>query len=212
MEEAMKEISRRAFIQKAIAAGAALAALPAATECKGETRKAERKVIVHPNVDNLRVVGITDQAMTTGHEPASTWATQEKLVDRKAVWENIDRLACSLCRTGDPASAWRTIFMKPPGKSWSDTIVAIKTNNIAQQHTRSAVIAKICHSMTSVLGVKPENIHIYDARHGGSITRNTPFQGLPEGCRIENDWGGSDAYTSIPGPWKGGKEKAKCLR
>jgi hypothetical protein len=44
------------------------------------------------------------------------------------------------------------------------------------------------------------------------MSRETPFKDLPEGCRIENTWGGSSALTSIPAPWKNGERKAKCLK
>ena len=43
------------------------------------------------------------------------------------------------------------------------------------------------------------------------ISSDTPFFGLPEGCRIEDRWGVSATYTLVPEPWKGGKEKSKCL-
>ena len=192
--------------------GAAMVAFPTDLSCQSHSKKAARKTIVHPNVDNLRVVGITDKAMTKAHEPVSTWEIQDKLVVKKAVWENIDKLACGLVETGNPAEAWRTIFIKPPQKSWTDTVVAIKTNNIAQQHTRSAVMAKICHILTHILGVRPSNINIYDACHGKTISRNTPFGDLPEGCWIQNRWGGSSTLTSIPSPWKNGEGKSECLK
>lgn len=191
--------------------GAAITGLPSSVGCKDRPKNI-RKMVVHPNVNNLRVVGITDSSMTKDHNPASSWALQHQLVVSKAVWENIDKLACGLAETGNPTDAWHTIFIKPPHKSWSDTVVAIKTNNIAQQHTRSAVMAKICHTLIRILGVSPFNIHIYDACHGDSISRNTPFYGLPAGCRIENNWGGSTTLTGIPEPWKNGKSKAKCLK
>jgi hypothetical protein len=130
----------------------------------------------------------------------------------KAVWENIDKLACSLAEMGNPTDAWRTIFLRPPHKTWSNTVVAIKTNNIAQQHTRSAVMAKICHTLTHILGVNPLNISIYDACHGSAMSKHTPFFGLPDGCRIENQWGGSTSLTAVPTPWKNGKGRSKCLK
>jgi hypothetical protein len=102
--------------------------------------------------------------------------------------------------------------VKPPHKSWSDTVIAIKTNNISLQHTRSAVMAKICHTLTDSIGVKPSHIHIYDACHGSSISRNTPFEGLPNGCLIENTWGGSNTSTEVPAPWKNGDRKSECLK
>ena len=198
-------------MKKTIVMGTAITAFPAVISRESRART-NAKVVVHPNIDNLRVVGITDTSMTKGHEPGIPWANQDKLVVSKAVGENIDKLACGLAETGNPSEAWRTIFIKPPRKSWTDTVVAIKTNNIAQQHTRSAVMAKICHTLTRIMGVNPYNIHIYDACHGDSIKRKSPFYGLPEGCRIENEWGGSTAYTAIPKPWKDGKDKSKCLK
>lgn len=208
----MSKISRRRFLKKTIFMGAAITAFPAVIVGKGRQASYVGKTVVHPNVNNLRVVGITDNAMTKEYVPVSSWGRQDELVVSKVVWENIDRLACSLAETGNPGEAWRSIFIKPPRKSWSETVVAIKTNNISRQHTRSAVMAKICHTLSHILGVKPSNISIYDARHGATIKKNTPFFGLPKGCRIENKWGGSTALTAVPGPWKDGKGRSKCLK
>jgi hypothetical protein len=64
-------------------------------------------------------------------------------------------------------------------------------------------MAKICHSLTGSLGVKSDNIHIYDE---GAPSADKPFAGLPEGCRVEEDWGGiGPSETSVPEPWTGGK-------
>jgi hypothetical protein len=207
----MQEISRRQFMKKTIVMGTAMAAFPTVIARKGRAENTG-KMVVHPNVDNLRVVGITDTAMTTSHQPVSPWAIQDKLVAKAAVWENIDKLACGLAETANPTEAWRSIFIRPSSKSWSDTVVAIKTNNIAQQHTRSAVMAKICHTLTDTLGVNPYNISIYDACHGRAMHKKTAFSGLPKGCRIENRWGGSSTLTAIPAPWKNGRGKSKCLK
>jgi len=207
----MNNISRRKFIKRTIIAGTAIAGFPTVFIPKARAAWA-RQTIIHPNIDNLRVVGITDRAMTRGVEPRAHWARQNELVATKVVWENIDKLACRLAETRKSNEAWRTIFVKPPRKAWSDTVVAIKTNNIAQQHTRSAVMSKICHTLTRTLGVKPANIHIYDACHGSNMRRNTPFAGLPEGCRIEDRWGGSRTLTRVPKPWRKSGGKSECLR
>lgn len=207
----MKGISRRKFIKKGILIGTAVTAFPTVLIQKSRAAWAQ-KTVVHPNVDNVRVVGITDRKMTKAVDPAISWTRQNELVDTDVVWENMDKLACGLAETKDPDLAWRSIFVKPPRKSWSETVVSIKTNNISRQHTRSAVMAKICHSLTDEIGVKPHNIHIYDACHGGSISRNTPFTGLPYGCRIEDTWGGSIRYTAVPKPWKNGEGKSKCVK
>ncbi len=207
----MKRISRRKFVKKAVILGAGITAFPMVWVRKARTAWA-RGTVVHPNVDNLRVVGIMDSNMTRTGREFYSWSRQDDLVVRDVVWENIDKLACGLVQTRNPEEAWRTIFIKPPRKSWPDTMVAIKTNNIAQQHTRSAVMAKICHTLTGLLGVTPSNIHIYDGTHGGTMSRHTPFAGLPEGVKIEGTWGGIDTLTSVPEPWEGGDEKSRCLR
>ncbi len=205
----MNKISRKSFIKKAAAFTAGISAFPMIFIPKAEARWAP-KTIIHPNVNNLRVVGITDSRMTKNTESIPlVWENQEELVNKKAVWENIDILACRLADTRNPGEAWRAILIKPPLKSWSDTMVAIKTNCIALQHTRSAVMAKICLVLTDILGVKPYNIHIYDAQHGYSMI-GTPFKGLPQGIRLENDWGGITMTTSVPHPWKG--KKSECVK
>ncbi|MBN1849618.1 MAG: DUF362 domain-containing protein [Deltaproteobacteria bacterium] len=207
----MDKISRRLFLQKAILAGSAIAASPTFL-LKNAGAESNEKIITHPRIDNTRVVGITDNAMTKALDPVSTWARQEELVVSEKVWENMDRLASGLTEMKDPVKAWQTVFIQPPQKTWAETVVAIKTNHIAQQHTRSAVITKVCHTLTDVIGVKPSNTHIYDACHGRNLSRDTPFYGLPEGCQIENNWGGSTARTAIPKPWKDGRSASRCLR
>ena len=165
---------------------------------------------VHPNIDDLRVVGITDAKMTTEVQKRSNWARQEQLVSAKPIQANIDKLACALAKEKDPPKAWKAILVKPAKKSWADTVVAVKTNNIFVQHTRSPVIAKVCHVLTDVLGVKPGNVHIYDASHGADMATKTPFKGLPEGCRVEKNWGGFTVKRPVGAPFKGGS--AKCVK
>ena len=125
----MSDINRRQFMKKAFAAGTTIAAFPAIIPGAVHAEKPSR-VVVHPNVNNLRVVGVTDPKMTTANNPVSTWATQDQLVSKEAVWRNMDKLACGLAEVRNSTQAWQSIFMKPPGKTWSDTTVAIKTNNI----------------------------------------------------------------------------------
>jgi hypothetical protein len=199
----MDKISRRSFIKKTAAVAAGISAFPMIFIPKAKAHWSP-KTMVHPNVNNLRVVGITDPKMTMSAEQIpQTWTGQEKLVNKKAVWESINKMACGLVDTRNPEEAWRAILVKPPLKSWSDTVVAIKTNCIGVQHTRSAVMAKICHTLTDILGVKPHNIHIYDAQHGYRMMAATPFQGLPQGTRLERDWGGFTMTTPVPTPWRG---------
>ena len=198
-------------MQQAMIAGATFTASPLVFVRKAPAAWT-RRTLVHPQVDNLRVVGLTDVLMAKALETGIAWARQNELVNSEVVGANIDRLACALAQTRTAAEAWRTIFIKPPRKTWAETVVAIKTNNIAQQHTRSAVMAKIVHTLINTLGVKPAHIHIYDACHGNEMGRYTPFAGLVEGCRIEDTWGGSTALTEVPAPWKGTGGQARCLR
>jgi hypothetical protein len=72
-------------------------------------------------------------------------------------------------------------------------------------------MAKVCHALTDMLGVKASNIHIYDACHGGSITQATPFKGLPEGVGIENTWGGFSGTVPVPLPWRDGNGTTSCV-
>jgi hypothetical protein len=207
----MTEISRRSFIKNAMVVGVAITAFPTVLIRRARASWTERTP-VHPNVDNLRVVGITDSRMTKAIEPSISWARQEGLVIRDIVWENMDKLACALAQTRDAKGAWEAIFIKPPRKSWSETVVAIKTNNIGRQHTRSGVMSKVCHTLTDQMGVNPTNIHIYDGSHGSNLSRNTPFAGLPKGCRIEDKWGGIGTSTMVSGPWKYAGTKSECVK
>jgi len=202
-------LSRRKFLRVA-AAGAGAFALPhlflprtVAAFQPGQS--------VHPNIPPLRVVGIADAAMTSDRRVRINWHDQEELVNTQAVAENVDRMACALAGEREAGDAWRAIFLRPPGKAWSEVVVAIKTNNIAQQHTHSAVMATVCRVLTDRLGVAGHNIHIYDAHHGGNLAQNTPFRGLPEGVRIENTWGGHGTPAPVPAPWRGGTSSARCL-
>jgi len=197
-------------MKKAAVMGAALSACPTVFVPKARASWA-RKTLIHPNVDNLRVVGVTDPSMTRSVQTNCDWLRQDELVVAPKVWENMDKLACGLVDTRNVEQAWQTIFVKPPRKPWSEAVVAVKTNHIAQQHTRSAVMSKVCRVMTDILGVKPANIHIYDGCHGGDIMDDTPFKDLPEGTRIENRWGGINTPTMVPKPWEDGEGTSKCI-
>jgi len=207
--EGQVKITRRKFIKTAIVTSTAIAALPTIWVQKSPAAWAKRTT-VHPHVRNLRVVGITDARMTRAREVVTSWSRQEQLVVSEAVGENIDKLACALAETRETKDAWKAIFIKPPGKSWTDTVVAIKTNHISRQHTRSAVMAKICHALTDVVGIKPSHIHIYDGIHGGEMGRETPFAGLPQGCRIIDRWGGPSTPAGVPPPWPHGR--STCMK
>ena len=44
------------------------------------------------------------------------------------------------------------------------------------------------------------------------MSQETPFEGLPEGCRIEGRWGGISTSTFVPAPWKDPGGESKCLK
>jgi hypothetical protein len=205
----MNKITRRTFIKKTVVAGVGISAFPTIFIPKARAQWAP-KTTVHPNVDNLRVVSITDAKMI---KPDASFFDLDKFIVQKAVWENLDKLACSLTQTQNPQEAWRTIFIKPPGKSWSDTVVALKFNSVPVHgyQTPSALVSKVCHSLINTLGVKSSNIHIYDAVTGVMMRK---FTGLPQGCRVEELWGGVTTETQIPKPWPDAVNKGKstCLR
>ena len=203
-------MSRRGFLKTTIA-GAAAMGLPAVFASRRAEAAYQAGQRIHPNISPLRVIGIHDPNMTTDVQVNNSWRDQERLVRPQVIGTNLDRLASALAGEKDAGAAWRAIFVKPPGKAWSDVVVAIKTNHIAEQHTRSPVMAKVCHVLTDLMGVKGHNIHIYDACHGVNIAQSTPFKGLPEGVKIENQWGGSVTPAPVPAPWKGGNETSGCL-
>ena len=207
-DKQMRSISRRRFL-KTTAGTLALSSIPAIiiprrVEAYGGGAQ------VHPYISPLRVVGLRDQNMTTAVKANASWAEQEGLVAWDVVQQNMDKLAVALAQESAPADAWRKIFLKPPAKAWGDTVVAIKTNQIAIQRTRSAVMSKVCHVLAA-LGVKGSNIHVYDACHGRGMSRNNPFTRLPDGVHLADQWGGSRTNTTVPAPYFDGDRQAPCL-
>jgi hypothetical protein len=166
---------------------------------------------IHPNLDELRVVGVHDDGMTSGDRGRLSWDQQEKRVQWDRVQTNIDKMACALAGEEDPQKAWNAIFVKPPGKNWKDVVVAIKSNHIFKQRARSAVVSKVCHALTDVVGVKGENVFIYDACHGDNMAQETRFDGLPEGVRLANTWGGYNTKVTVPHPYADGSKTTVCL-
>lgn len=203
-------ISRRGFLRRSITGAAVFGVAPHLFLPKSSAGVREGSC-PHPNVDGLRVVGLHDPGMTREVVPVCPWSRQEELVVPRAVEENLDRMAMALTGEKKIRDAWRAILLKPPGRNWSNVVVAVKTNNIALQHTRSAVMAKVCRVLVEELGVKANHVLIYDGKHGADLAEKTPFAGLPEGCRIVGRWGGIETPVPVPAPWKGGNREADCL-
>jgi hypothetical protein len=114
----------------------------------------------------------------------------------------------ALAQEGTAADAWKKIFLKPAGKGWGDVIVAVKSNQIAQQRARSAVMSKVCHVLTDQMGVKASNVYIYDATHGDSMPGNV-WKGLPEGVNLVGKWGGANLQTTVQ--TTNGQVRTECL-
>jgi len=72
-------ISRRRFVKNTAIIGAGITAFPFVF-IRRSNAAWERKTVIHPNVDNLRVVGITDPGMTREVEPRASWLRQNELV------------------------------------------------------------------------------------------------------------------------------------
>jgi hypothetical protein len=166
---------------------------------------------VHPNISPLRVVGVRDRRMTNPVELRTGWAQEEKLVNWDPVQEDMDRLACGLAEESSPADAWKKIFLKPAGKSWSDVVVAIKINRLGVQRTRSAVLAKVCHAFTDVVGAKGSNVYVFDGCTGGGMASQDRYQGLPQGVTLADQWGGYNLKAAVPAPYADGQRQAPCL-
>ncbi len=64
----MKRISRRRFMKETVVMGTGVIALPAFITYETPANQRENqpvdKIVAHPNVDNIRVVGIGDPSMT----------------------------------------------------------------------------------------------------------------------------------------------------
>lgn len=162
---------------------------------------------VNPFIPNTSVAYITDAKMTNG-EIARDWFAQNKATNADLVGQNMDKLVCALSQEKDAGKAWNKIFTLPEGKKWEDVNIAIKTNNIAEQHTRNAVMTKVCNVLVKGFGAKGSNVHIYDACHGGDIEKKSPFENLPEGVKIEGNWGGFTTEIDVPDPYG---QKVKCV-
>ncbi len=203
-------VSRREFLKGSLAGAAALGLGPIILTPRRLEAYAPGEP-PHPNISPLRVVGVHDPKMTTDVLKQCTWKQQEQLLRADVVAENLDSMACTLAEETKVTDAWRKIFVKPPGKSWTDCVVAIKTNLAGKQRTRSAVLHHVIRALTDVVGVKGENVCVYDACERGNMSKWTPAQDLPNGARAVGGWEGSQVETVVPAPWFDGSHKAKCL-
>ncbi len=208
MKSNADDVSRRSFLKGAAVGALALSSIPTIIIPRRASAY-EPGGRIHPNVNPLRVVGLRDPAMIAAEAVPAAWEAQDDIVATAKVHQNLDRLALALAEEGSVEDAWRKILLKPAGKGWSDVVVAVKTNQIAQQRTRSAVMSKVCRVFTDVLGVPGGNIFIYDARHGAGMSEHNPFKGLPEGVHVADQWGGINTPIQVPEPYTRGS--SRCM-
>jgi hypothetical protein len=163
---------------------------------------------INPAIPNTWAAYLSDEKMTSG-EIARDWIAQNKATKADVVGKNIDKLACALSQEKDAEKAWGKLFTKPEGKEWKDIVFAIKTNTIAEQHTRNATMTKVCNVLVNGFGVAGSNVHIYDGCHGGDMSKKSPFENLPKDVKIEGNWGGITTESDVPAPFG---NKAKCVK
>jgi hypothetical protein len=202
-----KPVSRRDLLKRAALGALALSAGPTILVPR-RALAYEPGATVHPYVNHLRVVGVRDASMVNGTSVNTVWTVRDPMVVAEKVSENMDRMAMALAEEGSAADAWKKIFLKPTGKSWPDVVVAIKTNQIALQRSRSAVMGKLCRVLSGQIGVKPSNIFIYDGKDGASMSGNV-WKGMPEGVNVAGAWGGIDRQTTVQTPR--GPVTTQCL-
>jgi hypothetical protein len=191
-------LSRRAFV-KSVSVGAAgigfganVNSLFAAPE-SGLVWTSGMKI--NPEIDNKKVVSCYDETMLLNKaqaEIANNFTKQNAVVNTVRVEKNLDAMAMTLTGKSTAIEAWKTIFRS--SKTWAETKVAIKVNCIyTPMMPRVAIVGKICQEFNR-LGVRSENITIYDACHGAvGNDKYTPYvstatsnKGLPANVKISN--------------------------
>lgn len=200
-KEKQKSLSRRRFLEKSAigVAGASVVSGAMLSPRPAHALSYVDKDQINPNIDNTRVVYVHDTNMTDG-VVYSQWSEQNAATSDAVVAANIDKLACALAQDANSGDAWRTIFQKPDGKDWNETIVAIKTNCIGVQHTRDAVMTKICSVLINDLGVLGTNINVYDGEDGNRMEGHWCFSNMSVNDRRK--WGGVGglAVSALPEP------------
>jgi hypothetical protein len=201
------DIGRRQFL-KTSAAGAAGTVL-AGGIVNGIAAATSADVVwvngfqINPDIDNLRVVYAMDPAMIKIPESESMssflqkycstdMAKQVDYTDKDLVQKYMDWMACALLEPKFPGirpkEAWAKIFRS--GKPWADTRVAMKMNcRIFEFVPKLAIIDKVCKELIA-LGVKPENIVIFDRV---SVSPSQPIDVL----KFMRDRVGTDLPTGI---------------
>jgi len=187
--------SRRNFLVKTAATAAGLTLGPIASKSRVFSKTTgwiNGVTKINPNIDNLRVVYIKDDAMVSSNPTKWDIQSANDPVIASVVEADMDKMAMALAQKANATEAWATIFRKPDSKQWNQVKAAIKVNTINYSNCpRLAVIGKLCKVLIN-LGVLPANIYIYDACTSPVNAYNTTYgkSKLPEGVVITGDLGG----------------------
>ncbi len=210
----MEPISRRNFVKTTlISAGGILAAgQPVFSGSNSTTQAYFPGMVVNPDIDNLRVVCGVNKAMVSGAPSGWSMTGQNSVVNGAEVDRTLDASVMSLASKVNAADAWKTIFRKPESKNWDTVKAAIKVNCIGYNHPRLAIVNKCCIELNK-LGVKYENIYIYDgSQNAGQIYSPFIGKGLPEGVIIGNRNDALGGTVQIEIPIKDGFKSYECTR
>jgi hypothetical protein len=164
----MRNTSRRNFIKSsaAVAAGLTIGGGMGKAFAQSNQGVWQDGMQINPEIDNLDIVICHDPEML-GDLPES-WnpVSQNRMVNKERVQNNLDLMARVLARQKNPdittvEEAWRTIFRS--SRPWEETRAAIKVNAINDRNSgRVAIVDKMCRVLNA-LGVPFENITVYDA-------------------------------------------------
>jgi hypothetical protein len=172
---------RRNFL-KASAAGAAgimiAGAHKKAHAQNGSPWPATGYMQINPDIDNCRVVFLTDTSMLKRQTYNSFSDANNNAIDHDKVRANIDRMACALARKNTAAEAWPVIFRKPAAKSWAQVKVAMKVNANYHYSPCIGAVAKLCEVLNG-FGVPYASMTVFDggnASGSGCTDKYTEFK------------------------------------
>ena len=172
--------SRRDFFKTSVVGAAGVWAATHAKGAEAQTSSwpASGYMQINPNIDNCRVVYVTDTSMLTRTSYGNFSDANKNAINHARVKENLDKMACALARKATPSEAWATIFRKPTAKTWAQVKVAMKINCCGNFSPAVGAVVKLCEALNA-LGVPYANITLFDggaASGEGCPNKYKPFQ------------------------------------
>jgi len=167
---------RRTFLKtSAVGAAGALVtvgAVPDALAQETSSWPATGYLQINPNIDNCRVVYVTDPAFITKIGWTNWTDVNTNKLDFAKIKAAIDKMAMCLAKKATAHEAWATIFRKPTSKAWAQVKVAMKVNACGDLGPNAGAVGKLCEAIISV-GALPANIGV---RHSATAKSNTRLQ------------------------------------